>query len=155
MLRAISFLVLSVMSSSAFAGSAEVNWYSRGTYVICGGMVDGETLNVRVSVPNEVLAAESPDHRALIFIDLHKPAQVRWMISDGMSDEDYEKREAIVAKLPADEAQLIRKISENRVTDLYSGMTNGFVTLKTSTKSGRSVDLSCQELPAPGGVVTE
>jgi hypothetical protein len=137
------------------SSSASANWPTRGTLVTCGGMVDRQPLNMRVVVADEVLAADSGDGRALIYIDLHKPAQVRWLIADGMSDQEYEKREMILAKLSADDADQIRKLSASRQTDLYTGMTDGFITLRVQSPSGKSLDLSCQETRAPGGAVTE
>lgn len=146
-----------IHAEAVISSSASANWPTRGTRVTCGcgGMVDLQPLNMRVVIPDEVLSAESGDGRALIYIDLHKPAQVRWLIADGMSDQEYERREMILAKLSPEEADQIRKLSSNRQTDLYTGMTEGFVTLRVQSPSGKSLDLSCQETTVPGGVVTE
>jgi hypothetical protein len=102
----------------------------------------------------ELLAAESADGRVLIYIDLHKSARVHWAMMQALSDDDYAKREAILAKLSPDDANQLRKISSTKTSEFYSGMTDGYVTWRTSSKAG-NVSLSCQEIQIPGAVVTE
>jgi hypothetical protein len=141
-------LILTLTPNSAKADALSMDWPTRNSKVICGGIVDGETLNMRVSVPGEVMTAESSNGRILIFVDLHKPGQVRWTFSDAMSDDEYEKREAIAKKLTPDEATLIRALTKGRQTDLYMGFTDGIVHLHT-TFGDRAMSMSCQEIPNP------
>jgi hypothetical protein len=129
----------------SFAEPASIVWPTRNTKVVCGGDVDGRPLQMRVVIANELLAGESENGRILIYIDLHKPAQVRWVFSDTLTDDQYAKREAALAKLSTDEANLLRALTGTRETDLYMGMTDGFVTLRTTSK-GQSMSVSCQEI---------
>ena len=139
-------LTLTVTSNSARADAISMDWPTRNSKVICGGIVDGETLNMRISVPGEVMTAESSNGRILIYVDLHKPGQVRWIFTDAMSDDEYDKREAIAKKLTPDEATLIRALTKGRQTDLYMGFTDGIVHLLT-TFGDRAMSMSCQEIP--------
>jgi hypothetical protein len=112
-------LIFMSLLGVARADSNDIAWPTRNSKVICGGTVDGETLKVRNSVPGEVLTAESSNERILIFIDLHKPGQVRWLVSEVGA--------------------------EKRTMDLYMGMTDGFVTMD-STADAHTFSMSCQEV---------
>jgi hypothetical protein len=101
------------------ADSVFVPWPMRHSRVVCGGTVDGINLDVRISIAGEVLKAESDSGRILIFVDLHKEGQVRWVISE-------------VAK-------------EKRTVDLYMGMTDGYVDM-SSTTDNHTFNMSCQEI---------
>jgi hypothetical protein len=139
-------LFFAISPSIAKADALSIDWPIRNSKVICGGIVDGETLNMRISVPGEVMTAESSNGRILIFVDLHKPGQAHWIFTDAMSDDEYDKREAITKKLTPDEAALIRALTKGRQTDLYMGFTDGIVHLRT-TFGDRAMSMSCQEIP--------
>jgi hypothetical protein len=140
-----NFFLVFLMTGPAFAAPASIDWPARSSKVVCGGSADGTELAVRVSVPNEVLAAETADGRVLVYIDLHKPGQVRWVMNEGMSDADYDQRQALIAKLSPEEAELVKKISASQQTDLYTGLTvDGFVHLDRTSGKLR-LSLSCQE----------
>lgn len=135
-------LAVAVFAGQAF--SAEVYWHKKQTKVICGATVDNQTLDVKVSVANEVLKAESPDGRVLIFIDLHKEGQVRWVFSEVINDADYERREALMAKLSSEEADLLKSFTKARMFDLYAGFSEGYVHLRQDFGS-KNISLSCKE----------
>lgn len=144
MTMALAAAAVSLVSSASFAGSLSMEWKGRNSKVICGGLVDGKELDMKVSIPNERMKAETG--RMLIFIDLQKEGLVRWVMSDSMTDEEYDKREAIMAKLSSEEQALLKSISVGRQTDLYSGMTaDGYVTIMQSMGK-RSFSLACQEI---------
>ncbi len=132
-------------SLPALAQSTEIRWPGRNSKVICGGSVDGETLKFRVVLENELIASESTGGRLLLYVDLHKEGQVRMAMNEGATDDDYEKREAILVKLQPAEAELIRALSAARQYDLHMGMTQGFVNIQQNFGK-RSITLSCQEI---------
>jgi len=112
-------MLIALLLQPVHADSVFVPWPLRHTNVVCGGTVDGVDLKMRVSVAGEVLKAESDNGRILIFVDLHKEGQVRWLISE-------------VAK-------------EKRTVDLHMGMTDGFVDMN-STADDHTFSMSCQEV---------
>ena len=122
-----------------------VDWAERDSKVICGGMVDDVDLNFRTVTANELLAAESSDGRILLYLDLHKPGQVRAAFNEGLTDAEADQREALLAKLSPEEAELIRKLSSGRQSDFYLGLTEGYFLLQTSSR-GHSMSLSCKEI---------
>lgn len=142
MIKTSLLLAIAIFTGQIFA--AEVYWHKKQTKVICGATVDNQTLNVKVVVANELLKAESPDGRVLIYMDLHREGQVRWVFSEVMSDAEYEKREALIAKLSPDEADLIKSFTKARQFDLYAGFTEGYVHLRQDFGS-KNISLSCQE----------
>lgn len=137
-----------LLTDFAVADTASVAWPSRQSIVTCGGLADGEDLRLRVVIPNEVLAAETENGRLLIYLDLHKPGQVHIAMNDGITDEESVAREAALAKLPPDEAELLRRLSFTRHSEFYMGLTEGFAHLTISTRA-RSLSLSCKETPTP------
>lgn len=143
------------LSVSAMAEPVSTTWPSRGTKVTCGGDVDGQPMKFHVVAEHELLGGESLNNRILLYVDLHKPGRVRWVISDTVSDEQYQKREEVLAKLPKDDSNFVRDLTASRQTDIYTGMTEGFVTMMTTTRTGQSMSISCQETPIPGAPVTE
>ena len=145
---ALLFSGIALMPFTARAEAISIDWPTRNSKVICGGIVDGETLSMRISVPGEVMTAQSSNERILIYVDLHKPGQVHWLFTDTMSDEQYEKREAAIKKLSPEEASLIRELTKGRQNEIYMGLTDGYVHMLT-TFGNRSMSMSCQEIPNP------
>lgn len=137
-------LVLSV-ASFAHADEVSVAWPSRNSVVICGGSADQVDLKMRVVVENELLAAEADNGRALIYVDLHKPGQARVVTLDGLSDEEFEKREAILAKLSPEDREFLKALASPRQSDFYLGFYDGFIHLD-SMQGKRTLSFSCQEL---------
>jgi hypothetical protein len=145
MQKSLFFLALAIFTTAAAqAEPASLPWPSRNSDVICGGTVDGETLAMRVST-DDVLAAESVTGRIMVYVDLHRPGQVRWLIADVLGDDDYDQRQELLKKLTAEDADLIRKITAGRQIDIYAGLTDGIVHLRTDFGK-RSFSLSCQEI---------
>lgn len=144
-IQALAILMTLVQVTAAPAETASVQWPSRDSNVVCGGSADGEEMNVRVVLENELLAAESKNERLLIYIDLHKAGQARIVMAEGMTDADYEKREAALGKLDADEVAVLRKLTAGRTSDFYVGFAEGYVHFETAS-GGRSLSLSCQEI---------
>lgn len=138
-------LFVLLFSLPAYAAPASIDWPTRNSKVVCGGIADGTDLEMRISIPDERLAAETKDGRVLLYVDLHKPGQVRWVMAEGMSDADYDNRETLLAKLSPEEAALVRRISAAHLTDLYTGLTaDGYVHL--DREQGKlKLSLSCQE----------
>ena len=126
--------------------AAEVRWPNKGTKVTCGATVDNKTVTVKEVLPNELLKAETEDGRVLVYIDLHKESQVRWVINEAANDADYEKREAVLAKLTPEDANLIKALSHSRQYDIYTGFTDGYVHLRQDF-GDKNISLSCQETP--------
>lgn len=132
-----------------FAGSSfatEVYWHKKQTKVICGATIDNQSVSLKVVRANELLKAESPDSRVLIYIDLHREGQVRWVFSEMMTDAEYEKREALISKLSPDEAELVKSFSKARQFDLYAGFTEDYVHLRQDF-GAKNISLSCRETP--------
>lgn len=138
---------LTVLPFTARAENPSIAWPSRQSTVVCGGTVDGEDLKIRVVLENELLAAESQNERALIYLDFHKAGQVHVAISSGMTDADYERREAILEKLSPEDAALMRSLSATQISDFYIGFAEGYFHLVT-TMGTRAISLSCQETAA-------
>lgn len=143
-------LLVSLLASSSFAANPLIPWPSRSSQVLCGGAADGEDLSVRTVLPEGLLAAESPNGRVVVYIDLRKEGRVRLVFSEGLSDADYERRETLLSKLPAEEAEFLRRLSASRQSDLYTGFTDGFVHLST-VSADRALTLSCQEIKVESG----
>jgi|GEM_PF-6699431 len=144
-----------LFSFAALADSASTTWPTRGTKVTCGGDVDGQPMKFHVVAESALLAGESVNNRILIYIDLRKPAQVRWLISDAVTDEQYQKREAVLAKLPKEDSDFVRALTATRQTEMYMGMTDGYITMFTTARTGQTMSISCQETAIPGAPVTE
>ena len=150
------FLVLMVFLSFNFAHATvgTVEWAARNSKIICGGTVDDVDLNFRVVVPNELLAAESDNGRFLLYADLHKPGQVRFVFNDALTDEDSAKRDALLAKLSPEDAALVRMMTMNRQSDLYMGLTDGFV-LMQSDFGTHHLSIGCQEIQNPNNSILQ
>lgn len=133
------------LASFAHAQDVAVAWPSRNSVVICGGTADRLDLKMRVVIENELLAAEADNGRALIYIDLHKPGQARVVTLDGLSDEEFEKREVILAKLSPEDREFLKLLASPRQSDFYVGFYDGFFHLDTM-QGTRSISFSCQEL---------
>lgn len=142
-----SLLMLTALNVAPVKSSdVWVSWPARGSKVICGGTLDGQDLKIREVLPDELLAADSESERALIYIDLHRQGQVRWVFSETMTDADYAARQALLAKLSPEEAALVKNLTANRHSDFFAGPTDaGFVHLRTDSGT-RSLSLSCQEV---------
>lgn len=140
-------LILALFSAPAMADSASIEWPSRNSKVVCGGMVDQTSLKMSV-VTADLLKGESDSGRALVFISLSKPGRVRFVLANGLTDAEYEKREAILEKLPKEDAALMRKLTMSHQSDIYMGLTEGFVHYETASGE-RSLSLSCREDARP------
>jgi hypothetical protein len=132
-------------SSFAHADTATIDWPTRNSKVICGGSVDGTDLVVRAIPGGELMTAESANTRILIYIDLHKPGQVHWVISDSLNDDEYDRRQAIIAKLSPEDALLFTKITATHTTELFSGFMEGVLQMNMNY-GDRTFSMSCQEL---------
>jgi hypothetical protein len=132
----------------AHAENPSVEWPARNSKVICGGIVDGDDLEMKVVVANELLKAESKNERVLLYVDLHKAGQVRLVMVDALNDAELAKLDAILAKLSPEDASLMSAFRSSHVTDFYMGMTDSFVHL-TSAFGKRSFSFSCQEIANP------
>ncbi|MGZ3721366.1 MAG: hypothetical protein ACXVA9_00465 [Bdellovibrionales bacterium] len=137
--------IFAALMSNAKADTGTVAWPSRNSKVICGATVDGEALDFHVVVANELIGSQSKDERVLVYVDLHKPGQVRFVLNEAISDSEYEAREAAMAKLAPEEADLMRALTVSRQTELYAGIAEGYVHLSTIMKK-RTLSLSCQEI---------
>lgn len=147
-LSSISFVALSLglaLSSVAQAAPNSIDWPTRNSKVICGGTVDGTELNIRIVTPGELMGAESENSRILVYMDLHKPGQLHLAISDSLTDEEYDKRQAILKQLSPEDAALFQKITMTRVMEFYVGFTEGVADLRLSY-ANRVMSLSCQEV---------
>lgn len=144
-MKSVSILLVAIFSSSAvMASPLAMEWRARHSKVVCGGTVEGQELDMQVSVVNEVMKAEAG--RFVIFIDLHKEGQIRWVLGDAMTDQEYAQREAMLAKLSPDEQVALKSITASRLTDLYTGMNpDGFVHIM-QTANEKVFSLSCQEI---------
>lgn len=132
-------------SASSFAfGQPSVSWPSRNSKVICGGIADGEDLQIKVVVENELLKAESSNERILLYIDLHKAGQVRLAMVEALSDAELANLDAVLAKLSKEDAEALKLFRTSHTTDFYMGMTDGFVHL-TTTFGKRTFTFSCRE----------
>src|ERR1035437_3321435 len=135
-----------IFSFTAHAESGTVSWPSRNSKVICGAMVDGESLDFHVVVPGELLGSSSKDERILLYVDLHKAGQVHLAFVEALTDDEYDQREAAMTKLSPEEAELMRALTASRQNDLYAGITpDRFVHLETIMKK-RTLSVSCQEI---------
>lgn len=63
-----------------------------------------------------------------------------------MTDADYEKRQAVLAKLSKEDAELMQNLTSSRRSDIYMGMTDGFTHLRVESGT-KFLSLSCQETP--------
>lgn len=132
-------------ATQTFAANPTIQWPNQK--IVCGGTVDGEDLNVRVVLPNELLAAESKNGRVLIYLDFHKVGQIHVAMNDGISDDEAEVRDQALAKLDAKEAVLMRALSGPRQSEFFVGLSaEGFAHFQTQSRE-RSYSLSCQEVP--------
>lgn len=133
-----------ILSVPASATAARIAWPSRHSVVVCGGRTEAGDLDVHVDSPKGLLVAETKDERVLVFIDLKKPGRAKWVIGEFWSKDDYEAREKILKTLPEPEAQLMRQLSTKRISEMYTGFTDGFVHMDISFGE-RHLSLSCQE----------
>lgn len=133
------------VSFSALASTAEIQWPSRNSKVVCGGMADGQELEISQVPTTQFMKAESSDFRVLIYLDFSRVGRARILIAEVLTDEDYEAREAILSKLPAEEAELLRRLSKNHFSESYIGFTDQYFHLRTSF-GNKSISLSCQEV---------
>ncbi|MGE3262255.1 MAG: hypothetical protein AB7K68_10790 [Bacteriovoracia bacterium] len=145
----IFFLPIFLWSVAARAGEAAIEWPSRNSKVVCGGTVDDEPLDLKVMAETAMLKAVSKSDRVFLFIDLHKPGQVRFLMNDSLTDQEFAMREQILAKLNPAEADLVSALFANRLSDFYTGLTEGFVHLVTA-QGTRTLNLSCQEVARAG-----
>jgi hypothetical protein len=139
--------ILSLLATMAFAhaDAGSLPWYPLNKTVICGGTVDAsESLDFHTVGNAAVLGAQSKDGRIMVYVDLQKTGQVRWLINEALTDDEYDRREAVVKTLPPADADFIRSLTTTRQTQIYSGMTDHFVNLDFTAKK-RSLSLSCQE----------
>lgn len=139
------FSIVSAVSIFASAAPAQVEWPSRASKVLCGGTVDGHELDVKVIPLTQIMSAESHDYRVSIYIDLSRLGRVRLLLSELTSDEDYAAREVVLAKLPPEEAALLRRLTQSHFWQSYNGFTDGFMDVRV-TFGNKMVSLSCQEI---------
>ena len=145
-IRILSVLGLALsLSSFAHANTETIDWPSRNSKVVCGGRVDGEDLKLHIVTAGEIMGGESVNGRILLYVDLHKAGQAHLLISDALTDAEYDKRQAILAKLSPEDAELFQKITKTRVIELYSGFIDGIVQFDINY-ADRSLSLSCQEI---------
>lgn len=143
------FLSAFLWVAAAHAGEAAIEWPSRKSKVVCGGAVDDEPLDLKVMAETAMLKAVSKSDRIFLFIDLHKPGQVRFLMNDSLTDQEFSLQEQILAKLSPAEADLVSALFANRLSDFYTGLTEGFVHLVTA-QGKRTLNLSCQEIARAG-----
>jgi hypothetical protein len=138
-------LALLTTFTMAHADAGSMPWATLNKNVTCGGIVDTkESLDFKSVGDAQVLKAESKDGRLLIFADLHRPGQVRWLVNEALSDEDYDRREALLKSIAPSDADFIRSLTQTRQAQIYSGMFDHYVNLDFSTKT-RALSLSCAE----------
>ena len=146
-----SFTFAGATSLKSDTTTGEVEWRARNSKVICGGMIDGESLKFHVVAENEIVGGKSSDERILIYLDLHKPGQLHLLMTEAMSDGEYEHREAIVAQLSPPDAELIRALTPSRNFDLHIGFTDGLASYYMIAKK-HTISVGCEEISNDSGL---